>query len=123
VTSAEAAKARAEKFKPKQPSSLRNVTQMSPLQMEKENIMLRSQITSHGSFAQLLAQGGITLEQWQETDALHDNFFRHADPEVMAAVNALSDDQIVDYPLPPSLLSLLQPEQSEVEKEVERFFH
>jgi hypothetical protein len=123
LSAAEAAKAKAEKFKPKQPSSLRNVTQMSPLQMEKENLIVREHITSHASFAMLLEGSGISKEEWERANAMQDNFFRNADPEVIAAVNALPDHQIAEYPLPPSLTDpLLKRAQSEVEKEVGKYF-
>lgn len=123
LSAAEAAKAKAEKFKPKQPSSLRNVTQMSPLQIEKENLIFRDHITSHTSFAMLLEESGISKVEWERADAMQDNFFRNADPDVIAAVNALPDSQIAEYPLPPSLSeTLLGLGQSEVEKEVDKYF-
>lgn len=117
VAAAEAAKARAEKFKPKQPSSLRNVTQMSPMQIEKENMLLRNQFTSNASFAKLLEGSGVSLAEWERVDALQDEFFRNADPEVLAAVSALPDDMIADYPMPPFLSASAA--KSEVEKVVE----
>lgn len=123
LAAAEAAKARAEKFKPKQPSSLRNVTQMSPLQIGKENLLLQGHFASSAAFAQLMADSGVSMEEWERANAMQDGWLRKADPEVLAAVNDLPDDQIAEYPLPPSLSQArLLGGQSEVEKEVERHF-
>lgn len=123
LSAAEAAKARAEKFKPKQPSSLRNVTQMSPLQIEKENQLVRGQFTGHPTFNDILAHSGVSRDEWEEANAMQDKFFRYADPDVIAAVNALPDHMVAEYPLPPSLQRALLPAgQSEVEREVGLYF-
>lgn len=125
LSAAEAAKARAEKFKPKQPSSLRNVTQMSPLQIEKENQMVRETINAHGFLDEILAAGRVTKEEWERGNAMQDTFYNYMDREVLSAVNAIPQDEIAAYPLPPSLSQAMRQsdmKQSEVEREVSKYF-
>jgi hypothetical protein len=117
---AEAAKAKAEKFKPKQPSSLRNVTHMSPLQIEKENLLVRQSINSQPSLDRLLAEGGVSKASWEFANEVQDTFYKFADPDVLAAVNAIPTQDIAVYPLPPSLSR--ENQESEVERAVSVFF-
>ena len=85
--------------------------------------MLRGHFTTSPAFAQLMADSGVSMKDWEMANAMQDAFFGKADPEVLAAVNALPDDQIAEYPLSPSLSQArLLAGQSEVEKEVERHF-
>lgn len=118
---AEAAKAKAEKFKPKQPSSLRNVTHMSPLQIEKENLLVRQSINLQPSLDRLLSDGGVSKASWEFANQVQDTFYRIVDPDVLAAVNAIPPQDVAGYPLPPSL-SPRENQESEVEREVSVFF-
>jgi hypothetical protein len=104
-SAAELAKARYEKFKPTKPSGLRNVTQMSPLHHEQEN--------------RASEEVPLTKEEWEarwrsEVAADRSLF----DPEVMAAIDAIPDADI----LPASLYDLrtVYNFNTEVLEEVER---
>jgi hypothetical protein len=125
LSAAELAKAKAEKFKPKQPSGLRNVTQMSPMQMDKENIKVMDKFTSYPHFEILLAESGVNKQEWDDVSMRCDLMMKRLDPEVKAYVNDIPDHEIAKYPLPPYLSDALERakgQQSEVDKAVEKYF-
>lgn len=125
LSAAELAKAKAEKFKPKQPSGLRNVTQMSPMQMDKENIKVMDSFTSHPNFDKILADSGVDRQEWDDVSRRCDLMHQRLDPEVKAYVNNIPDHEIAKYPLPPYLSDALERakgKQSDVDMEVEKYF-
>jgi len=106
----ELAKARAEKFKPAKSSGLRNVTQMSPLQVDQENRISQSQgqyADEHQERARLIAYFSQRITGFSQ--------------EVLDAVYAIPEEEIIATEIPAHLWAPM-PRKSEVEKEVDRYF-
>jgi hypothetical protein len=121
LSAAELAKAKAEKHKPREPSNLRHVTQMSPMQMDKENKENKSAIQMNGSemfsavgdLTPILEAAGVSWEQWHATNEYMDNL----SPEVIEAVYAIPEDQVPPFALPSGPKKM-----SDVDIAVEAFF-
>lgn len=104
---AEKATAKALKFAPSKPSGLRNMTQMSPLQIQQEQESNKENM------------GDPRLEMLR---SLEKEDMKQFSQEVIDAVLA-QDDTIPEYPLPAELLAQMQHPWTEVEKATDRYFN